>query len=233
EGRGSSESIYLRPMDGSAAVHVGDGHGLAISPDGHWILSWPSYSTEAFVLLPTGTGQPKSLPHRGIGAAHFARYFPDGKRILFGGNSGSGPWRFYAQDLDGGEPRAVSESSLVIGAISPDGRFVAATGPDSKIAIHPVDGGTPRPLPGAEAGEGAILWGPDGSLYAYRNTDTPARIFKIDVATSRREPWKAIPPADRSGLIAIDNIVMTPDARSYAYSYTRILTSLELAEGLR
>src|SRR5262249_9165739 len=73
EGRGSSESIYLRPMDGSAAVHLGDGHGLAFSPDGRWILSWPSYSSEDFVLLPTGAGQPRSLPHRGITAAHFAR----------------------------------------------------------------------------------------------------------------------------------------------------------------
>jgi hypothetical protein len=40
-------------------------------------------------------------------------------------------------------------------------------------------------------------------------------------------------PADRSGLIDIDNIVMTPDTGSYAYSYDRILTSLEVVEGLR
>ena len=233
EGRGSSESIYLRAMDGSAAVHVGDGHGLAISPDGHWILSLPSYSAEAFVLLPTGAGQPRSVPHRGIAAAHFARYFPDGKRFLFGGRSGSGPWHFYVQDLGGGDPRPVCESSLVLGAISPDGRFVAATGLDSTIAISPVDGGGKRPLPGAEAGEGAVLWASDGSLYAYRMTDTPARIFKIDVATGRRELWKTLSPADRSGLLAIDNIVMAPDARRYAYSYTRILTSLEEVDGLR
>jgi hypothetical protein len=58
-------------------------------------------------------------------------------------------------------------------------------------------------------------------------------VFKVDVATGRRELWKTIAPTDRSGLVSIDHIVMTPDARSYAYSYMRILTSLELAEGLR
>ena len=77
-----------------------------------------------------------------------------------------------------------------------------------------------------------------GAPTADRSTSTepdeaPARVFKIDIATGRRELWKTIAPADRSGLVAIDNIVMTPDARSYAYSYQRILTNLEVAEGLR
>ena len=119
-------------------------------------------------------------------------------------------------------------------AVSPDGRFFAARGPDSKIAIYPIDIGSPRSLPGGEPGENPILWSADGgSLYVYASREAPARIFKIDIASGRREPWKTISPADRSGLVAIDNIVMTPDARSYAYSYERILTSLEIVEGLR
>jgi Tol biopolymer transport system component len=234
EGRGSSESIYIRAMDGSPAVHVGDGHGLALSPDGRWILSLPSYSAEAFVLLPTGPGQPRSVPHRGVTSAHFARFFPDGQKFLFNGIAGSGSWRVYVQSLDGAEPHATSiQTSLMNSAISPDGHFVAAPGPDSKIAIYPIDRGTPRPLPGAEAGESAILWSSEGSLYTYRTNETPARVFKIDMPTGQREIWKTITPADRSGLIAIDSIVMAPDARSYAYSYQRILTSLELLQGLR
>ncbi len=236
EGRSESETIYLRAVDGSPAVRLGNGHGLAFSPDGRWVLSWPSFSSEDFVLLPTGPGQPKTLPHRGITAAHLGRYFPDGKRVLFLGRTGSGFWRLYFQNLDGGDPKAVSPDGISgeFVAVSPDGRLVAAQGPDSKIAIYPVDGGAPRPLAGAEAGESPILWSSDDrSLYVYRRNETPARIFKIDIATGQRELWKTIAPADRSGLITIENVVMTPDARSYAYCYTRILTSLELAEGLR
>ncbi len=216
EGRSESETIYVRAVDGSPAVRLSYGHGLAFSPDGRWVLSWPSFSSENFVLLPTGPGQPKTLPHRGITAAHLGRYFPDGKRILFLGRTGSGFWRLYVQNLDGGDPKAVSPEGISgeFVAVSPDGRLVAAQGPDSKIAIYPVDGGAPRPLAGAEAEE-------------------RARVFKIDIATGKRELWKTIAPADRSGLITIENVVMTPDARSYAYSYLRILTSLELAEGLR
>ena len=237
EGGGDSgSSIYLRAIDGSPAVRLGEGHGLAFSPDGRWVLSWPSMTSETFVLLPTGTGQPRPLQHTGITTAHFGRYFPDGKRVLFLGRTGSGTWRLYVQSVDGGDPRAVSPEGISIEfpAISPDGRMIAANGPDSKIAIYPVDGGDPRPIAGVETGESPIVWSSDDrSLFAYKRNETPAQVSKIEIATGRRELWKTIAPADRSGLVGIPNIVMTPDARSYAYSYFRILTNLEMAEGLR
>src|SRR5262249_45819815 len=154
---------------------------------------------------------------------------------VFLGYAGTGSPRLYVQNLDGGEARAISAEGLPPGyvAVSPDGRFVAARAPDWKIAIYPIDGGSSRPLPGGEPRENPILWSADGaSLYTYTGRETPARAFKVDVATGRRELWKTIAPADRSGLISIDNIVITPDARSYAYAYQRILTSLELVEGL-
>ncbi len=88
EGRSESETIYLRAVDGSPAVRLGNGHGLAFSPDGRWVLSWPSYSSEDFVLVPTGPGQAKTLPHRGITAAHLGRYFPDGNAFYFSGEPG-------------------------------------------------------------------------------------------------------------------------------------------------
>ena len=238
-GGDTGAAIYLRALDGSAAVRLGDGHGLAFSPDGRWLLSLPSMSSDTYVLLPTRIGQPRQLKHPGFALGHFGRFFPDGKRILFLARTGSGSWRYYVQNLEGGDPHAISPEGTSAGydsiaAMSPEGRFVAAPGPDSKIALYPVDSGAPRPLPGAEAGEDPILWSSDDrSVYAYRRNEAPARVFQIDIASGRRELWKTIAPSDRSGLLTIDNIVMTPDARSYAYSYTRILTSLELAEGLR
>ena len=87
---------------------------------------------------------------------------------------------------------------------------------------------------GVEAGERAITWSADGgSVYVYRRREAPARVFKIDVATGKRELWKTIAPADPAGLIAIPRIVMTPEASAYAYSFERILNHLEVVEGLR
>jgi tricorn protease-like protein len=171
-----------------------------------------------------------------VTAPKVARILPDGKRVVFLGRSGTSPLRLYVQDFDGGQPRATTPEGMTFGhiAVSPDGHSVAALGPDSKIAIYPLDGGAARPLAGAETREGIVTWNADGaSLYVYRRFESPARIFKIDVATGRRELWKTIVPIDRAGLITIDNFVMTPDARAYAYSFQRILTNLEIVEGLR
>ena len=236
EGRGGKWSIYLRATDGSAAVRLGEGYGMAISPDGRWVMAQPFQPTEAQVLLPTGPGQPRLLKHPGMETS-WGRFFPDGKRVLFLGDTKAIPSRLYVQGLDGGEARAISPEGIGDGprmAISPDGHFVAAQGSDKKIAIYPVDGGSERPLAGAETGESPVLWSADGgSLYVYRWTETPARIFKIDIVSGKRELWKTIAPADLAGLTTIVHIVMTPDARSYAYSYNRMLSSLQVAEGLR
>jgi len=237
EGRGDQDDIYIRPMDGSAAVRLGEGHGLALSPDGRWVLSQKGETSEVFELLPTGAGQPKSVKHTGIVSNHNARFFPDGKRVLVvGAAGGAGASRLYVQDLDGGDPRAISPEGIssTFAAISPDGRFVAARGPDSRIAIYPVEGGAPRPLAGAQAREVPIIWSGDGrSLYVYTRNDVPALVFKIDIATGQRELWKTIGPADRAGITGIYSMVMTPDLRSYAYTYFRDLTSLQIADGLR
>jgi hypothetical protein len=236
EGGGDKGAIYLRAMDGAAAVRLGEGHAVALSNDGQWVLSQPSEAAETFTLFPTGPGQPKTLEHKGIQSPKVGRFFPDGKRVLFPGLPGTGARRLYVQDIAGGQPQAISPEGVAFAhiALSPDGRFVAALGPDSKIVIYPVDGGAPRPLPGAEANEGVVNWSSDGSsLYAYRRFESPARIFKVDVATGKRELWKTIMPVDRAGLITIDNFVMTPDARAYAYSFQRILTNLEIVDGLR
>jgi hypothetical protein len=102
------------------------------------------------------------------------------------------------------------------------------------VGIHAVDGGSPRPLQGASAGETPVQWDTDGkSIYLFTAEQAPSPVFRIDVASGRREPWKTIAPADRTGLVQIDTLVLTPDARSYAYSYERILTDLEIVDGLR
>jgi hypothetical protein len=239
EGGGDNGAIYLRATDGSPAVRLGEGTAMGFTPDGHAVLSQSREPSDDFVLLPTGVGQARALKHTGITSVQWVGwggFLPDGKRLFYLGRSQAGSWRLYVQGLDGDKPQAISPEGQQFGPVvpSPDGRFVAGRGADSKITIYPVDGGPARVLAGAEPGESPILWSADGgSVYSYRADEVPARVFKVDVTNGRRELWKTIAPADSSGLITIDNIVMTPDAQSFAYSYTRILTVLQLAEGLR
>src|SRR5262249_32899307 len=181
---------------------LGEGQAVALSADGSWVLSQPSDLAETFTLLPTGPGQPRTLEHKGIASPKAGRFLPDGKRVVFPGRSAKGALRLYVQNIDGGEPQPVSPDGIRLAfiAVSPDGRFVAALGRDNKTALDPLDRGAPRALPGAGAFEGVICWSADsGSLYVYRRFESPARIFKVDVTTGKRELWKTIMPVDRAG----------------------------------
>ena len=61
----------------------------------------------------------------------------------------------------------------------------------------------------------------------------PARVFKLDVATGKKELWKELAPSDRAGLNAIARPVITADGQTYAYSYLRVLSYLQLVEGMK
>ena len=61
----------------------------------------------------------------------------------------------------------------------------------------------------------------------------PMQVFKYDSASGRIELWKEVMPADAAGLAGASRFVVTPDARYYGYSYLRVLSYLQLVEGLK
>ena len=65
EGAGTEGSVYLRKTDGSPAVRLGTGGGLALSPDGKWALTM-ARSRQELSLLPVGVGEAQTikLPRR-------------------------------------------------------------------------------------------------------------------------------------------------------------------------
>jgi len=230
---------YLRGTDGSAAVRLGSGYPLEISPDGKWAMVLGSTRAPSqLVLLPTGTGEARPLTHDGIhhvGAA----WTPDGKRIVFVGNEPGHRLRYYVQSLDGGSPRAITPdnvnfNSLDPVSISPDGKSVAVSSLDGKIMLYPLDGGAPRTVPKPADGFAPLRWCPDnGSLMVYHSGDVPVRILRADVDTGEQTLWKELAPAYRPGLSGIGNIRVGADCQSSAYSALYNPSELWIADGLR
>jgi hypothetical protein len=112
------------------------------------------------------------------------------------------------------------------GAFSPDGKFFAANGPDEKPVLCPFSGGDPKPLQGLEPRDIPIQWSADGeSLYVTRFGEVPLRVFRYRLSTGKKDLWKALVPAERTGLVRIESVVVTPDGKSYAYSTNRVTNS--------
>jgi len=230
-----SYAVYIRSIDGSPAVQLGDGTAVALSPDGRWVVAHNQDTRAQLVLLPTRPGESKPLTNDAINHL-WGRWFPDGKRFLFSGNEPDHGVRLYVQDVAGGKPQPISPEGVGASAfvISPDRDLVAAVGPDQKGYLYPIAGGDPRPIPGLATGEEPIEWTADGhSLYIYRPGELPAKVYRLDLATGARTLWRQLMPSDPAGVERIGPIRMTPDGKTYVYGYHRTLADLYLVEGLK
>ncbi|HLB87654.1 MAG TPA: protein kinase [Terriglobales bacterium] len=235
EGGGENYAAYVRKTDGSPAIRLGEGFGFALSPDGKWVISGLPHPPVQLSILPTGAGEARPMTHDAINHNR-ARWFPDGKRFLFLGNEPAHGLRLYVQDVEGGKPRAISPEGVSASqfVLSPDGRLVAAVGPDQRGYLYPVDGGDPRPISGFPLGDTPAAWAGDGrSLFIYRHGELPSKVSRLDLASGQKQLWRELMPADSAGVTDLSVILITPDAKNYVYEYGRTLSDLYLVEGLK
>jgi serine/threonine protein kinase len=233
-GSGTNYTVYLRKMDGSPPVKLGDGAAWSLSPDGKWVLATLSTPSQ-LILLPTGPGEIKRIEQAGIGIYGLGGgWLPDGKRVIFTGREQGHSMRTYIQEIDGGPPRPITPEGVTGTVLSPDGKFVVAKDQAQKPLIYPVEGGEPRPITDLGNDETAFRWAADSrSLYVYRTQEVPIKIYLLDALTGHRELWKEVVPADPSGILGPVGFQMTLDGKSYTYVLSRTLSTLYLAEQLK
>ena len=190
EGGGSAYAVYLRATDGSAAVRLGDGHALALSPDGKWALSTPHTTPAELVLLPTGPGQPRRIRTGNFANILRAAWSPGGERLLVGANepgrgrrgSTCSPPR--AATSGRSRPRAPARR----GPSRRTGRVVAASDADRRLLLYSLDGRRRRARSAdAEPGDVPVRFTPDGrSLYVLVRGDGPrGEIHRVDLDDGR------------------------------------------------
>jgi eukaryotic-like serine/threonine-protein kinase len=238
EAGGETGAMYVRRMDGSPAVRLGDGLGPSLSPDGKWVLAMISTpgNRRTLVEVPTGAGETRTISTGGV-QVNTAYFFPDARHILILGSvAGSRGLRLWVQDIEGGEPRPISPEgarSRRRGSISPDGKRVAATDPEGKVAIYDVAGGPAVSVPGNHDGEEAIQWTADGKNLLVARQEISNRVFVVDLATGQEKLLKQFSAPDATGLIESAPPIFSRNLQAYAHSYMRILSDLYIVEGLK
>ena len=233
--------IYIRRADASPPVRIGDGYGMALSPDGRWVLSLVEEFSPKLVLLPTGPGEAKILPRGSIERYDpvGVKWLPDNRQVVFVGREKGHDLRAYVQDIDGGRPRPVTpERPFAYSppglAVSPDGRsLIFTTGNDDRFFAYPIDGGEPRALAGLQQGDWPIVWSADGrSLFVTPIQTASFQVYVINLRSGKRRLWKTFAPIDPAGIHSFTPL-LTPDGQSYTYAYGRVLNELYLVDGVK
>jgi hypothetical protein len=136
-------------------------------------------------------------------------------------------------DITAGKPLPITPEGTVGQRMSPDGKLLVTVDLERKFWLYVIDGGQPRSVPGIEPGEDVIRWSADGKHLSVVSDGIPARIYRVEVITGRRQLVHTLAPSDAAGLWSLWPVLLTPDGKSYVYSDYRILSDLYLATGLR
>ncbi|HYN06255.1 MAG TPA: protein kinase [Vicinamibacterales bacterium] len=228
---GGNYGVVWRKTDRSPIVRLGEGNGNGLSPDGQWALA-QIFTPPQNVVYPLGAGNTIRLKVGTLEVADPVAFFPDGKSILIVGHEKDRPTRAYRQTLPDSLPLPLLPEGVfpaAVSPISPDGLLILGRDAKSGWQWHPIDGGSPRTIPGlAGVSEVAVAgWARDGrSPLLQTSNDVPVVIEIVDFATGKRTPFKTISSADATGLVNVRVRSMSPDGQQYAFSYSKTISTL-------
>ena len=230
-------TAYMLQAGGGAPVELGPGNSYGISPDGRWAIALPLEGAPV-MLHPTGAGKTRELPNPDALLFDTAGWMPDNRRVVLFGQHAGKPGHGYVQDIEGGPPRSFTAAGVTAirwwsVPVAPDGSRVIARGEDGVPAFFRLNDGAREPVPGLRPGDSPIEFSEDGrALLVARGNGLPWVVERMDIATGRRTPALEVRARDAAGL-RLSIIDVTPDARHYVHSYSRLLSDLFVVKGLR
>ena len=182
----------LGATDGTPPKDLGPGIPLALSPDGRTMAMTPRGGGR-LLLVPTGAGRTEEVPLSGllVGIGQWSR---DGQRLWIAARQNDrAQFRLFPVDvatrrllepIAGSDVDADADFNAVL--ISPDDRWLAASGPDRVVTVYSLSKGEPirlsslqtdpRPFPAGWTSSGALWVGLPGA--------TP-RLVKLELPTGK------------------------------------------------
>jgi Tol biopolymer transport system component len=229
--------LYSRALDGSPAVRLGDGFGLALSPDGRSALAIQLTTPMRLIVYPTGAGESRQLPTGGIERIFGGGWTPDGAAVVFAAEEQGQPARLYKQRLTDTRPTRIGSEGLTLPSpfaskfVSPDGAFVVASSPSHELVRVPLDGGPVTPLTGVRSGDQPLGWDADpGMLIVVESGNQwPLSLVRVDLGRGSRTPWRQIDgPADAPRQFTL--AVLSPDRKTLAFVNPQSRTMLYVVD---
>ncbi len=239
-GGGPNYTVFVRDSDGSPPVRIGDGVGLAISPDARWVITQPA-NGGPLRLVPTGAGEARQLTHDTV-SYQTVRWLKGGRELLASGIEPDHGTRDYLIELNNGDSRPITPEGVVGVEPSADGRTLAVRGPDGKWGIWPLEAANPlemsnlRPIPGLDSNYRVRGWSPDGTaVFAAptRQRDKTGSVYRVNVVNGKMELVKTFGEALAAGTVSMGGSYMSGDGGAYVYRYMQVLSQVYVVRGMK
>jgi Tol biopolymer transport system component len=234
DGGGPNYTVFVRNTDGTPPVRISEGNGLAISPDGKWVIARPA-NGGALSVVPTGAGQSRTLTHDNI-SYMAARYLPDGKQLLGVGVEPGHGARNYLVDLNTGDSKPLTPEGIGGPALSPDGRSIAVASSDGKWGIWSMEGGSFHSIPDLDANYSVNDWSRDGnSVYvtSSKPDEQNGRVYLVNIHTGKMELWKSLAREGQPITGGFGALQFSRDGSAYSYLYSQTVSEAYVVRGLR
>jgi Tol biopolymer transport system component len=234
-GHGASEDymVFFQRLDGSAAIEIGEGNTIGMTPDGKYVVALVPSQPTKLRILPTGAGETHTFDVSPVRVDRaFVSWMPGAREFVFLGHDAEAPPRAYRVSLDGGPARPLTNQmgAQLWNRVSPDGKLMlqgGGVGTDwGQNVIVDLGTGQHHPAPILDD-DAPVEWDQDGRhVFVARENDEAATIFRVDLSTGQREVWKQIRPTDPAGILSLSHFYVTPSGNAYAYSAGRVLSAL-------
>ncbi len=140
EAVGSRPATYLKRAQPDSVSRVGDGSAQGFSPDDRFVLILDALERSQLSLIPVAGGQPRRIPPTWL-QYQWARFLPDGRRLIVLGGESGGPLGLLVGDA---KPIAIAASMMVRNlAVSPSGESLAVLTPGGKLMLYSTSANAP------------------------------------------------------------------------------------------
>jgi eukaryotic-like serine/threonine-protein kinase len=234
DGGGLNYTVFVRDTEGSPPVRIGEGVGLAISPDAKWAITQPARGGP-LSLVPTGAGETRQLTHDNVNY-QIVRWLAGGKELLADGIEAGHGVRDYLIEVSSGNSKAITPEGVAGVLPSPDSRSTAVLGPDGKWGTWPLDGSGLRTIPGLDGNYRVTGWSPDGqSLYAVlrRQRERLGTVYRVNTVTGKLELSKTFGEGLPTGALSVGGTYRSGDGGAYVYLYEQTLSQVYVVRGMK
>jgi serine/threonine protein kinase/Tol biopolymer transport system component len=200
-GVAGKSAAFLRKLDGSPAVMLGEGVGfpMALSSDGKWVATLDLKQPPNILLLPTGVGNPKQLTSNGWDYRRI-RWRKSGDALIVSAREPGHPSRLYLIDISTKAVAPLLPEGITGGWPSPDGRFLLGV-QNGVLKIFDQRGAEIRSLGKREPADQIDKWSEDGKSILLWSGDALPTLERMDAATGKRYRLSEIKPPDTTGMV--------------------------------